>query len=253
MSPSSSEPAHPSGVSNRMGWLIDPLRRAFLRGLAALLPFVLTVAIIAWVAQLVYKYVATPMSYLIAVVLKRTTDARYHPAINEVFHEWSVKALGFFVAAMLVMLVGALVLPAVGRRIVSFFEGSLVRVPFIKLIYPRVKQLIDFLFSKPSVSEFRQVVAVEYPRKGLYSIAFITSQGLRELDEKSGDRRVTIFVPSSPTPLTGYVLFARASELVHLSLTPEEALPFLISGGVIVPGEHQVAPAEESGATEMDE
>ena len=131
------------------------------------MPFVLTVAIISWVAQLVYEYVAAPMSHLIAVILKRAMDARYHPAINDVFQEWSVKALGFFVAVMLVMLVGALVLPAVGRRMVSFFEGSLVRVPLIKLIYPRVKQLIDFLFSKPRISEFRQVVAVEYPRDPL--------------------------------------------------------------------------------------
>ena len=237
-----------SGTRDRTSWLMDPLRRAFLRGLAALLPLVLTVAIVVWVAHFVYRYVAVPMSALVEIILKRATAAHYHPVIEEVFQEWSVKALGFFLAVILVMLVGALVFPAVGRRIVAWLEGSLERVPLIKLIYPRVKQLIEFLFSKPRIREFRQVVAVEYPRKGLYSLGFITSQGLRELDEKGGDHRVTVFVPSSPTPLTGYVLFARTSELIHLSLTPEEAFPLLISGGVIVPRGHGTGSGGETQA-----
>jgi len=216
------------------------VRRTFLRGLAALLPAVLTIFILVKAIQFINANVAKPITRLPIEILERTNA---DPAVIEIAKDLAtnvaVRVLAFVLAVVMVCLLGALLLWAVGRKLWAYFEASLGKLPLVKQIYPRIKQLVDFLFSDhPMRSEYRAVVAVEYPRKGIYSIGFLTGSGLPDVDERAGQHMVTVFVPSSPTPLTGYIVFAPASELIRLSLTPEEVFPMLVSGGVIVPQQH---------------
>ena len=225
---------HPSGKSRPPTRRF--IRKTFFRGLAALLPAVLTVFILVKAVQFVNGYVAKPLTKLPVYILERINAESPHvDSLKELANSLSIRVLAFLVAIVLVCLLGALLLRAVGRKVWSLFEHSFGRVPVVKQIYPRVKRLIDFLFGDRQVNEFRSVVAIEYPRKGIYSIGFVTGEGLPDIADRNARNYVTVFMPSSPTPLTGYVIIVPASEIIRLSLTTEEVLSMLVSGGVISP------------------
>jgi uncharacterized membrane protein len=115
-------------------------------------------------------------------------------------------------------------------------ETSVMRVPLVRAIYPTVKQVTDFVLSNRRTQfSASRVVAVQPHEKGIWSIGLVTGQGLRPLTEVTGDEMVTVFVPSTPTAFTGYVLVVPRSGVVELPLTVEEAMRMLVSGGVIVP------------------
>jgi uncharacterized membrane protein len=108
------------------------------------------------------------------------------------------------------------------------------RFPIIRFIYPFIRQVTDFIFSERRVS-FRTVVAVEYPRKGCWSIGFTTGKGLEAIEKRAGRELMSVFIPSSPTPMTGYVIFVSIEDAIVLDLTVDEAFRLVISGGVIKP------------------
>jgi uncharacterized membrane protein len=112
-------------------------------------------------------------------------------------------------------------------------------------VYPYIKQLVDFLISDSDKPKFSRVVAVEYPRKGIWSVGFMTGDSLRTIEAKLPDS-VTIFIPSSPTPFTGYTITVAKCDTIALPITVEEAIRFAVSGGVLVP-DHQ---ALENGLKE---
>ncbi len=149
---------------------------------------------------------------------------------------WPVRLIGLLVAIFAVYLAGRLVGGWVGRASYRQLERAISALPVIKKIYSWVKQIVDFLFSpKEKAMQFRRVVAVEYPKKGIWSVGFQTGTALRALDDVLGDEAITIFIPSSPTPFTGYTISVPRSSTVELPLTVEEAIGFTISGGVLRP------------------
>ncbi|MGY8755844.1 MAG: DUF502 domain-containing protein, partial [Phycisphaerales bacterium] len=157
-------------------------------------------------------------------------------------HAW-MNLLGLAVAAIIVYISGRLVGGFIGRTIYKRLEKLMVTVPVISKVYPYIKQLVDFLISdKP---KFSRVVAVEYPRKGIWSVGFMTGDSLRTIEAKLPDS-VTIFIPSSPTPFTGYTITVAKCDTIALPITVEEAIRFAVSGGVLVP-DHQ---ALENGLKE---
>ena len=113
----------------------------------------------------------------------------------------------------------------------------MVTVPVISKVYPYIKQLVDFLITDSDKPKFSRVVAVEYPRKGVWSVGFMTGESLQTIEAKLPDS-VTIFIPSSPTPFTGYTITVAKSDTINLPITVEEAIRFAVSGGVLVP-DHQ--------------
>jgi uncharacterized membrane protein len=104
----------------------------------------------------------------------------------------------------------------------------------MRFIFPYVKQVTDFLFNERAVGS-RQVVAVEYPRPGVLSIGFVTGRAFAAVEKRLGAESLVVFVPCSPTPMTGYIIFVRKDEVVYLPMSMEEALKTLASGGVIKP------------------
>ena len=125
-------------------------------------------------------------------------------------------------------------------------QGLLYRIPLIRAIYPHVKQVTDFLLSERQV-EFSGVVAVEYPRKGTWSVALSTGRPINTVQNSVEEELITVFIPSSPTPVTGYVIQVPRHETIELSLSIDEALRFTISGGVIKPGEMLPEPKSIDG------
>ena len=206
--------------------------RFLLTGLATLLPTVLT----GYIVFVCYRFVHSNLGYWIGVRLARALG-QWDAASGRITNAYTVMAGDVLAVAIVLaaaLSVGALAGSFIGRRIIRGGERLLLKVPFIRVIYPYVKQVTDFILSEKKVT-FRKVVAVPYPRQGVYSLGFVTGQGWRSIREATGADMVQVFIPSSPTPVTGYVVFVRREEVIELDVTVDEALRFSISGGVIVP------------------
>jgi len=151
--------------------------------------------------------------------------------------------VGFLVAIAGVYAIGRFVASFLGRGLWRLIEGTFFRLPIVKQVYPYVKQVTDFLLSERKL-EFSRVVAVEYPRKGIWSLGLVTAPGMRTLHGALGGDLLTIFIPSSPTPFTGYTITVRREEVIDLPLSIDNALRFTVSGGVIMPINQQLSEAE---------
>lgn len=171
----------------------------------------------------------------------------YHPVTGraERYH-WFDYLLASVLGLVLVVLLGFLARNFFGRKFVGLLEWFVTRVPVVKSIYPHAKQLVDFFFTDNKPIEFDTVAIVEYPRVGLWSICFVTGSGLKTLQDTTKKRLVTIYVPSSPAPMTGYTMLVAAEEVIPVDMSVEDAMKYVISGGVLAPKEEQVKPA--SGA-----
>jgi len=156
---------------------------------------------------------------------------------------WAVMDLiGLVIAIVLIYIVGWLVGSFIGRRLYQRGEELLHRVPLIRSVYPSIKQVTDFFVgSKEDKSQFSAVVAVEYPRKGLWSVGLVTGETMVNIQERAGQPCLTVFIPSSPTPFTGYVITVPKADTIELPITIEEAIKFAVSGGVLIPPNQQIA------------
>lgn len=157
--------------------------------------------------------------------------------------------VGFFVAFSIIYMAGALLGSFIGRNIYRRGEELITQIPFVKQVYPHVKQVTDFLVGGGSADQkmqFSRVVAVEYPRKGLWSIGLVTGDTMNSIQLAAKVKCVSIFIPSSPTPFTGYVITVAESETIDLNISIDEALKFTISGGVIVPPAEMANPPQKN-------
>ena len=163
---------------------------------------------------------------------------RDHMRLWKLRRDWTTgygAIVGFLLAIIIVYIVGRLLASFIGHRLWRYFELLVNQIPGFKQVYPHVKQITEYFFGDKKL-EFNRVVLVEYPRKGLWSIGLVTGSGLMKSSSRPPENAtVVVFIPSSPTPFTGYVIHVEQSELLDLPITIEEALRFTISGGVINP------------------
>lgn len=131
-------------------------------------------------------------------------------------------------------LLGKFLAAGIGRIFLNLFEGTIVRIPLVRNVYSAVKQVSDFLLTERQVANSR-VVAIEYPRKGMWQIAMVTGEGMEDLEEAAGEPVLSVFVPCSPMPMTGFTVAVRKSETIELDLTMDQAIQFIVSCGVVVP------------------
>jgi uncharacterized membrane protein len=216
-------------------------RRFFVRGLAALLPTLITL----WMLMKVWEFLWGSIGIYIIVSLRRlaavtvpgnatATNLRELAATDNM--PWYLQVIGVLLAVILVYLVGLFVGHIIGRTAWRIAERTVMRVPLIRAIYPAVKQVTDFVLAdKNSQFASARVVAVEPHAKGIWSIALVTGSGLTSLTEALGHEMITVFVPSSPTAFTGYVMVVPRESVVELPLTVEQAMRILVSGGVLDP------------------
>jgi uncharacterized membrane protein len=167
---------------------------------------------------------------------------------------WYMNLIGIVLAIVGVYTAGRVLGGYFGRKIYQRIEAVIISIPIFKQVYPSVKQVVDFLFSDDQPMKFNRVVVTEYPRKGIWSVGFLTGPTLRSVAEYAGDA-VTIFIPSSPTPFTGYTITVPRSEVIEVPLTVDDAIRFAVSGGVLIPDHQQIKPGMKikgqlMGATE---
>lgn len=203
------------------------LKKYFITGLLIWVPLVITV----WVLMLV---VGTMDQSLLLL------PAALQP---EVLLGFPLPGLGSIITLLVVLLTGLVTANIIGQRLVRFWEGLLGRIPVVKSIYYSVKQVSDTLFSS-SGEAFRKALLVEYPRKGSWTIAFLTGHPGGDVAEHLVDH-ISVYVPTTPNPTSGFFLMMHKSEVIELEMSVDDALKYIISMGV-------VAPPPRNGASSLE-
>ena len=135
---------------------------------------------------------------------------------------------------VVLVLLGRILTLSFGRALLRLFDAAILRIPLVNKVYGGVKQVTDFAFSDREI-EFNNVVAVQYPREGLWSLGFVTGGSLKQLSEAAGEEMLSVLMPTSPMPMTGFTITVRRSETIDMDLTIDEAIQFIVSCGVVVP------------------
>ena len=146
---------------------------------------------------------------------------------------------------------GRIVTIGLGRWVLQGFERAILGTPLVSKVYGSVKQVTDFAFSEREI-EFNRVVAIEYPRKGIWSIGFVTGNSMREIAEVTGEPMLSVLMPTSPMPMTGFTVTVKKSDAVDLNLTIDEAIQFVVSCGVVVPSQQLSNAAPSNRLAETD-
>lgn len=198
----------------------------FWAGLAIVLPGVISVAVLVWL----FGTVANITDTLLIFLPRKLT---HHDQGNgPMYWYWSLMAL--FVAVFLIGIVGLLARNYFGKRLIEWVDSALLKIPLLNKIYGATKQVND-AFSSTNKTAFRTVVLVEFPRAGLYSVGFITSEQPEEIQAKTKEKVVCVFIPTTPNPTSGFMVLISESEVIKLDLSVADGIKYIISLGSILP------------------
>jgi uncharacterized membrane protein len=231
-------------------------KRYFLRGLAVLLPTTLTIGIFVWGYTFIQENISVHINRGLVLLIRwaQGENGISKEDLTEILVDGNGSVIGFLLALIAVCVLGAILASVVGRTLWRMVEQFIMNTPFLRRVYPYVKQVTDFFLTEEEhKSLFRRVVAVEYPRKGIWSVGFVTGSGLEKVVATLKREFVTVLIPTSPTPFTGFVITVQRKQTIDLDMTIEEALRFIVSGGVITPGGRQMPPIEPTPDTQNKE
>jgi len=156
---------------------------------------------------------------------------------------FNIPGLGIVISTLFVFSTGFLITNFTGKRLISWGESWLDRIPLVRTLYSSLKQVTETILSSDKNS-FRQVVLIEYPRKGIWIIGFQTSDSPEEFNQLSGEKLLTIFIPTTPNPTSGFIIMVPEQDAKMLDMDVEDALKMVISLGVVTPT-HAKTPIEE--------
>ncbi len=202
-------------------------RGNFLTGLAVVLPAVITLAIVRWM----FGTVSSITDLLLFFLPRALTHERQGEGL--MYWYWSLAALAL--AVLLLAIIGRATRNYLGRRIIEVVDLWISRVPLMNKIYGTIKQ-VNQAFSSSKKSAFKQVVLIEYPRKGVYTVAFLTSEDHPEASARLGLDTVGVFVPTTPNPTSGFLLVVPRAEIIPLEMSVADGIKYVISLGSVVPG-----------------
>lgn len=178
-----------------------------------------------------------------------TTGEGYYRRYVDLTYLQPFLAIPFFLAVFILSLyfLGKFMAAGIGGFFGNLFERFVARLPGVRAVYSAVKQVSDFIFSAPDI-QFTRTVAVEYPRKGVWSVGFVTGESLAPIHDVANEPMLTVLIPYSPLPVTGCTITVRKSECIDLNLTFDQACQFIVSCGVVVPPHLKVVESESSSA-----
>ena len=291
-------------VEKEPGWFarsVRPFRTATLRGLAIILPPLLTIIFFIWAWNVIDSYLVRPVesavvssivyfiddtqddqeiaaklrsgeferrddrviapdgtayvalrngqwipihvqeSTLASVPEKALVSAndyyRHHVQTRHLKRHLFIPAfLALFLAIL--YLLGKMLAAGIGRIILHYFEKLITQLPIIRNVYSSVKQVTDFALNENEMT-FTRIVAVEYPRKGIWSMGFVTGEGMTDIRDAAGEPILTVLMPTSPMPATGFTISVPKSETIDLNITIDQAVQFCVSCGVVIPDHQQ--------------
>lgn len=205
-------------------------RANILAGLLFLLPIVATVFLI----NLLISWV--DMSLLLL-------PAQYRP---ENYLPIRVPGLGLLLVLMILFITGMFVRNFLGRKLVEFGERLMRYIPFVSKVYSWIKQMVDTLLLT-SGKDFKRVVMVEYPRRGIWALAFVTGVAEGEVQDKTQQRVINVFLPTTPNPTSGFYLLVPESDVIPLEMSVEDSMKLIMSGGILVPETYKTQTPQEAG------
>ncbi|MEL6504775.1 MAG: DUF502 domain-containing protein [Pseudomonadota bacterium] len=213
------------------------LRNYFFTGLVICAPLAITIyltwTLVEWIDSWVKPYL----------------PAVYNP---ETYLPFSIPGFGVLVALIGITMIGFLTANLIGKSIVSYGEYLLSRMPVVRNIYSALKQIFETVFREDSDS-FQSVVLVEYPRPGIWALAFVATDTLGEVQAKLDDpagKTVSVFLPTTPNPTSGFLLFVPAKDVINLKMSVEEAAKLVISAGLVAP-EYKTSGGQALSKAEM--
>ncbi|MEM8816941.1 MAG: DUF502 domain-containing protein [Pseudomonadota bacterium] len=202
------------------------LRRYLVAGLLVWIPLGITILLISFAVRQMDKTIGLiPQQYQPGVLLQQIfmTDNPVH-----------VPGFGVLLILIVVLLTGVLVANFIGRAFVGGWESLMERIPVVRSIYSAAKNFAEIVFSDSS-NAFKKVLLIQYPRVGVYSLAFQTSTQLGEIQVRAGEDMVGCFVPTTPNPTSGFIILVPKKDVIELDMDVDEALKMIISLGVVVP------------------
>jgi uncharacterized membrane protein len=200
-------------------WFKAQIRGYFLAGLLVIVPLGVTVVVITAILRLIDR--------LLIII-----PPKFHP---HTYLHFKIPGLGLVLAIALIMITGILVKNYIGRRVVDFGEYILSGIPLVRPVYVAVKQVIHAMFGDTPYA-FKRAILVEYPRRGVWALAFVTGKTYGEIEEKTEKKTINVFLPTTPNPTSGFYLVVPEEDTISLDIGVEDAFKLLISGGVVEPG-----------------
>ncbi|MBK8199571.1 MAG: DUF502 domain-containing protein [Acidobacteria bacterium] len=211
--------------------LFDWLRERFVAGMLIALPIVATFVILEFLINLIDSRVVPLLP----------------PALRpETYLDYAVPGFGLIILLLFLTLLGAVATNFLGHYFVSLTDRVLTRVPVVRSVYSVFKQIRD-VFQSNSGGQYKEVVMVQYPKEGTWAIGFVAGAAKGEMSHKLGEGFIGVFVPTTPNPTSGFLLYVRASEVVKLDMTVEEGAKVIFSGGLVIPEFPRPVPAATSG------
>ncbi len=159
---------------------------------------------------------------------------------------YRIPFLGVIMTFVIVFFVGALTTNIFGKKLLHLWERIVEKIPFVRRLYKGSKQVVSS-FTSMDTKSFSKVVIIEFPRKGLHAIAFVTGKTRGELQRLTSDKHINVFVPTTPNPTSGFIIFIDPSEVIELDMTIEEGIKYVISGGLVTPEQAQKLIEEANG------
>jgi uncharacterized membrane protein len=239
----------------RLGFAQD-FRRFFVRGLAAIAPTLVTLWLLLWVWDFLWENIGRQIIIFIRQAWYAAGNRGWIPSQSPqyiLYHldesAFSTRVLGVVLSIVLIYVIGVFVGNLIGRTAWLLVERALLRIPLVRAIYPAVKQITDFVLADRSHQfQASRVVAVQPHEQNIWSIGLVTNTGQWRLGEPDPEEMVTVFIPSTPTSFSGYVLVVPRKRVVELPMTVEEAFRLLVSGGVIAPNQEKMLGQEMSAS-----
>ena len=195
------------------------IRSWFFTGILVMTPLILTIYV-------VWTFITFVDNLVVPLVPIDYRPSNYLP--------FSIPGLGLIIVFLFTTLVGVLATGLLGRTLIRLWENILNRMPVVRSVYSAIKQILETVMATQS-DAFRQAVLVEYPRKDIWAIGFVTGSTKGEVSENVDKKMVNVFMPTTPNPTSGFLLFFPESDLIFLEMSVEDALKLVVSGGMVVP------------------
>ena len=215
------------------------IRGHFYAGLIVILPLFLTIFIINWMVNLIVAVTKESLftSFINSAIIFFGIENNIH-LVTVVYILYLLSILIF------ITLIGYVAKNIVGKKITRFINRIIGKLPIVKHIYTTISQIVSLVSSEKG-NTYKRAIAVEYPRKGIYSIGFLTSEENAILSKEAGKELCNIFIPTSPNPTSGMFICVPKEEVIFLDMKIDDAVKLIISGGVIVPGMEMEEENEE--------
>ncbi len=212
------------------------LRNYFFTGLIVVLPVFVSIKILWWLFELALNLTSW-MLFFFPTALRSAEQL----GVSQEAYDFYLKVFVFILTLLFIVVVGMATRYVLGKRMVSISENLIMRVPLLNKIYGTVRQITQTLWTSQK-TVFSKVVLVEYPRAGAYAIGFITSETRGEIQERTREDVVNVFIPTTPNPTSGWLAVLPRSQIIDLDMSVADGFKLVISGGSVVPP-HPVGPA----------